>query len=270
MRNMKKKYAVVTFLVSLLAIGIGFLIVRLYVERYNNKPVLLEIDQSGETSIQIGMEVSKNWVNKDEAGNETGIGAQYDGTIYNNSGQVFEDWTLTVFLPKEGKVDSLWNGEWNQEDAKSITITPVEYNMSFEDGGEDTFGFVLLSDEILTVERFRLEGHFRMNMHSLLAYNLLIAAFVIWVVCLITYIIVVVMVRMRTAEYKRRQEQDRELIFQSMNTFVGFIDAKDAYTNGHSNRVAEYTGMLAKRLGYQEEEVQRFYYIALMHDCGKI
>ena len=52
--------------------------------------------------------------------------------------------------------------------------------------------------------------------------------------------------------------------------FAKMIDAKDKYTNGHSIRVALYSKELAKRMGLPEEEQERIYYIALMHDIGKI
>ena len=45
---------------------------------------------------------------------------------------------------------------------------------------------------------------------------------------------------------------------------------KDRYTNGHSSRVAKYTAMLARELGYDEDTVQKYYRIALLHDIGKI
>ena len=45
---------------------------------------------------------------------------------------------------------------------------------------------------------------------------------------------------------------------------------KDKYTNGHSTRVAEYTAMLARELGYDEETIENYYNIALLHDIGKI
>jgi energy-coupling factor transport system substrate-specific component len=45
---------------------------------------------------------------------------------------------------------------------------------------------------------------------------------------------------------------------------------KDAYTKGHSTRVADYTVMLAKEMGIDEETVEKYYHIALLHDIGKI
>ena len=52
--------------------------------------------------------------------------------------------------------------------------------------------------------------------------------------------------------------------------FAKTIDMKDKYTNGHSERVAEYTAMLTKELGYDEETIERYRNIALLHDIGKI
>jgi len=48
------------------------------------------------------------------------------------------------------------------------------------------------------------------------------------------------------------------------------IDAKDAYTSGHSVRVAMCAEEIAKALGWNEEQVLNIHYIALLHDIGKI
>ena len=51
-----------------------------------------------------------------------------------------------------------------------------------------------------------------------------------------------------------------------IEAFAKTIDMKDKYTKGHSNRVAEYTAMLAKELGCDEETVDNYYNIALLHE----
>lgn len=55
-----------------------------------------------------------------------------------------------------------------------------------------------------------------------------------------------------------------------IQTLVTAIDAKDIYTKGHSTRVAEYSVILAKRLGWDEERIDSVRYKALLHDVGKI
>ena len=55
-----------------------------------------------------------------------------------------------------------------------------------------------------------------------------------------------------------------------MNTLSNAVDAKDYYTNGHSIRVAEYSRLLAQRLGLSKERQEEIYYAGLLHDIGKI
>lgn len=66
-----------------------------------------------------------------------------------------------------------------------------------------------------------------------------------------------------------RAEKDKlnELIMQAL---ARTIDAKDRYTNGHSQRVAKYAREIAKRMGKSESEVRDIYYAGLLHDVGKI
>ncbi len=88
----------------------------------------------------------------------------------------------------------------------------------------------------------------------------------IWLITLIIFTITSAQIR----KYNERHKRDNEIIRESIETFTGFIDAKDPYTNGHSNRVAEYSRLIAERMGYEGEELDRAYYVALLHDCGKI
>ena len=74
----------------------------------------------------------------------------------------------------------------------------------------------------------------------------------------------------RTAELKREKERVDLISVEVVGALASTIDAKDKYTNGHSRRVAEYSKMLAKALGKDEEYQSNIYYIALLHDIGKI
>ncbi|MCM1334409.1 MAG: HD domain-containing protein [Bacteroides sp.] len=69
---------------------------------------------------------------------------------------------------------------------------------------------------------------------------------------------------------RRRQREYRDILEQSLLTFAGTIDAKDKYTNGHSTRVAQYSRELARRMGMNEQQQEHIYYVALLHDIGKI
>ncbi len=101
---------------------------------------------------------------------------------------------------------------------------------------------------------------------SIPAFWILIVAFGVWAICLVNAYIVYV----RTKRLIAETERDAQIIEQAISAFMGFIDAKDTTTNGHSKRVAKYSKALAKRMGFAEAECNRVYYISLMHDCGKI
>ncbi len=68
---------------------------------------------------------------------------------------------------------------------------------------------------------------------------------------------------------KKRQEA-REQFEQTAEALASAIDAKDAYTNGHSRRVAEYSLQIAKEADMSKDECEKVYFAALLHDVGKI
>lgn len=85
-----------------------------------------------------------------------------------------------------------------------------------------------------------------------------------------TAVIVYAYTNKKTMALLKKQEEDKLLIREIVEAFAKTIDMKDRYTKGHSTRVAIYTVMLAKELGYNEETVEKFRNIALLHDIGKI
>lgn len=89
-------------------------------------------------------------------------------------------------------------------------------------------------------------------------------------VTILIALLIFVVISVKIRQYREQHEHDNKMIRESIETFTGFIDAKDPYTNGHSNRVAGYTRLIAEQMGFEGEELDRIYYIALLHDCGKI
>ena len=69
---------------------------------------------------------------------------------------------------------------------------------------------------------------------------------------------------------KEKTVQIEQLSFEIVSTIASMIEAKDSYTKGHSVRVAEYSALIARELGWKEEDVQNLKYIALLHDIGKV
>ena len=78
------------------------------------------------------------------------------------------------------------------------------------------------------------------------------------------------LLREQTRAMKIQQQEDSLFISELTTAFAKVIDMKDSYTKGHSSRVGKYTAMLARELGCDEETVEKYYRIALLHDVGKI
>lgn len=77
-------------------------------------------------------------------------------------------------------------------------------------------------------------------------------------------------VEKRTKEAVERKEKVERLSEQIILTLAKTIDAKDTYTNGHSERVAAYARDIAGRMGMSEKQQQEIYHMGLLHDIGKI
>lgn len=67
----------------------------------------------------------------------------------------------------------------------------------------------------------------------------------------------------RTAEIAANYE---ETIF----SFVDLIEQRDTYTAGHTERVAQYSSLLARELNLPQAEKKRLYTAAMLHDIGKV
>jgi putative nucleotidyltransferase with HDIG domain len=71
----------------------------------------------------------------------------------------------------------------------------------------------------------------------------------------------------RVRELDRR---NKESLINGVQTLVHALEAKDAYTSGHSARVARYAMKTAVSLGYVGELLQYIRLGAELHDIGKI
>lgn len=72
------------------------------------------------------------------------------------------------------------------------------------------------------------------------------------------------------AEVERKTQEIEGLSLHVVHSLADAIDAKDAYTKGHSGRVADYSREIAKRFGYSAERQEEIYMMGLLHDVGKI
>lgn len=79
------------------------------------------------------------------------------------------------------------------------------------------------------------------------------------------------------AEVKQRAEENRRLYFDlraiyrdTVRAFAAAIDIKDKYTQGHSERVGKYSEIIAREMGWGEEEVEGMAIAGYLHDVGKL
>jgi response regulator RpfG family c-di-GMP phosphodiesterase len=78
-------------------------------------------------------------------------------------------------------------------------------------------------------------------------------------------------------EVERRAEENRRLydglkgIYKdTVRAFAVAIDCKDKYTQGHSERVGKYSEIIAREMGWGEEEVEGIAIAGYLHDVGKL
>ncbi|GAW30737.1 hypothetical protein JDF658_05020 [Carboxydocella sp. JDF658] len=62
----------------------------------------------------------------------------------------------------------------------------------------------------------------------------------------------------------------RQMYLDTVQALVTAIEAKDLYTKGHSERVAEFAVETARELDWPEHKIETLRYMALLHDIGKI
>jgi putative nucleotidyltransferase with HDIG domain len=77
-------------------------------------------------------------------------------------------------------------------------------------------------------------------------------------------------VRERTKQLAAKHLELRNAYVQTIAALANAVDAKDAYTRGHSERVGVYASKIARQMGHAKEFIERVYIAGLLHDVGKI
>jgi len=77
-------------------------------------------------------------------------------------------------------------------------------------------------------------------------------------------------VAQRAEENRRLYDELRAIYRDTVRAFAAAIDIKDKYTQGHSERVGRYSEIIARELGWSEEEVEGIQIAGYLHDIGKL
>ena len=77
-------------------------------------------------------------------------------------------------------------------------------------------------------------------------------------------------VEQRAEENRRLYEELKTTYRDTVRAFAAAIDIKDKYTQGHSDRVGRYSEIIAREMGWSEEEVEGIQIAGYLHDIGKL
>ena len=74
----------------------------------------------------------------------------------------------------------------------------------------------------------------------------------------------------RAEENRKLYDEQREIYRDTVRAFATAIDIKDKYTQGHSERVGRYSEIIAREMGWSEDEVEGIQIAGYLHDIGKL
>lgn len=74
----------------------------------------------------------------------------------------------------------------------------------------------------------------------------------------------------KTAKFEQLERQKLQDYKKVLFALISMIEQRDSYTAGHSQRVARYCELIAREMGYDEEDCKMVYKAGILHDIGKI
>ncbi|MDQ1611172.1 MAG: hypothetical protein QOG00_1103 [Pyrinomonadaceae bacterium] len=77
-------------------------------------------------------------------------------------------------------------------------------------------------------------------------------------------------VEQRAEESRGLYDNLRTIYRDTVRAFAAAIDCKDKYTQGHSERVGKYSEIIAREMGWSEEQVEGIAVAGYLHDIGKL
>ncbi len=77
-------------------------------------------------------------------------------------------------------------------------------------------------------------------------------------------------VKRKAEENQRLYDGLRAIYKETVRAFAAAIDMKDRYTQGHSVRVGKYSEVIAREMGWSDDEVEGITIAGYLHDIGKL
>lgn len=263
--------------VVLLFTGLAFISMHEYVNNYN-KSEIEYYKEDADADVELELQISKQW---GEEAHGFAYGLQYDAVLRNHTDEAVNNWAVTLALPDSYRIDSFWNCELadsilsateggdkaeGMQQSALAGFSAMEHNTVIPPWGQQTFGFVLYSDSLDNILNYRLTLQKNIAIEDLMFSD--IVQMLLLALVILDFVMFFVTIKLRRMEERHRVST--RIINQSFMTFANMIDAKDPYTRGHSLRVAIYSREIARRMDMTKQEQQNIFYIALLHDIGKI
>lgn len=256
----KNRFFLRAILISLLCIILGYSGLYVYCRTVSSKQHIYYFESpeaAPQNGLSLTLTISKEWYDG-TFHPEAPMGAQYDIVMQMDPKAKFDHWTVALEFNGEAYIDSAWNGTLTSENC-IVRFAPDEMDTR-------TFGAVMYANQILQLKGYTISGYHITHMRDTQVFAVLFVAALAWLVAVCAHIAVY----LRTQSYIKRQTLDMKIINQAMDTFASFIDAKDSYTKGHSQRVSAYSVEIAFRMKLDSEEISHIFYTSMLHDCGKI
>lgn len=302
--RVRKTFAITLCILLLIIIGI-FHLYKAGI-RKTNAQLRSNSGEDDYTEVEIEKRDSDSSKWQSHIDNELINGAIYDMIVYNYYEGDIKNWSVRINILDTCYLNEAWsgdveihqfnNGTENVQrvnlERYSIEDINLDYSMADTDlaiilhkgdyiiyyasveeeedpitnkAGDSSCGFIFYGENDVDFSDITLRYNTYLKVNKSTGFYIFQYAMALWIFLFLLCVIVLVFMYINNQNNALRDRQ----IEESLGVFIGFIDAKDQYTNGHSTRVAKYATLLAKNLGYKEKECRDIYHISLMHDCGK-
>ena len=248
-------------IILLCALMVAMVVFLIYFHIENSKKFYIN-QNSNHPKLTVTIDKPKSW---SEGGGALNTGAEYDFTITNPSSITVDHWDMDIKVVPGVVIDSSWAGTYEM-DGDVIHATGLDYNIDIPPHDAVTFGFVLHTVGPMEITDFLMSYTTESRITDNPVFYILLLA----ILLVLTIMLTGFYNHIKYIQLQRRTAAVQKVMEQSFETFSRIIDAKDRYTEGHSRRVAIYSREIAKRIGMSEEEQENIYYVAMLHDIGKI
>ena len=251
---------IVVFLLLVVAGFAGLLFYTAYRNAESHEVLFnYNIDTEQSNPVFVRIEKGEGWVT-DEM-----FGCQYEFVVENNYKYPISKWNLTIPVPEGCYIDSDWEGDWTLKD-EVLSVVPFETNEDVAVKSTRKAGLVLYMPEEQDLNGVIIRYRVNIAYPETVMFKILVALFSFGVASLI----ITILVGAHINRFEREHNSYKTVVNQALRTIANIIDTKDEYARGHSLRVAIYSKMLAEKMGMNEFDQERIYYIGLLHDIGKV